>query len=161
MMWFINLLFCLATIKISFRFFKFIQTCFLFKECSDYQAKYGKNSWVIVTGATDGIGWGYCVEFARRGFNIVLQSRTQSKLSARKLELEKLFPAIKVRIIVFDNSEKFTQADYDDMLKTTEDLDICGVVNNVGTMKPFLCRPYVKNDPRCTEEEYKKGDKDA
>ncbi len=38
---------------------------------------YGKNSWVIVTGATDGIGKGFCEEFAKRGFNILLVSRNQ------------------------------------------------------------------------------------
>lgn len=42
--------------------------------------RYGKNSWAVVTGATDGIGKGFAIELAKRGFNIVLISRTMSKL---------------------------------------------------------------------------------
>ncbi|XP_062845842.1 very-long-chain 3-oxoacyl-CoA reductase-B [Trichomycterus rosablanca] len=41
-------------------------------------SKLGK--WAVVTGATDGIGKAYAEELARRGFAIVLISRTQEKL---------------------------------------------------------------------------------
>jgi 17beta-estradiol 17-dehydrogenase / very-long-chain 3-oxoacyl-CoA reductase len=34
----------------------------------------------VVTGATDGIGKAYAFELARKGLNIVLVSRTMSKL---------------------------------------------------------------------------------
>jgi len=42
------------------------------------QSKYCKSegdSWAIVTGATDGIGLGFCEELTVLGFNIVLISR--------------------------------------------------------------------------------------
>lgn len=39
--------------------------------------RYGENSWVMVTGASDGIGKGFCEEFAKLGFNIVLVARNQ------------------------------------------------------------------------------------
>merc|ERR1711941_208248 len=42
------------------------------------KAKSG--GWAVVTGASDGIGRAYCLALARLGFNIVLISRTQSKL---------------------------------------------------------------------------------
>ena len=160
-MWIFNLIFILASIKIQFRIVQLIQAVFLFKECPDYQAKYGKNSWAIVTGATDGIGWGFCIELAKRGFNIVLVSRTESKLIERKEELLKLWPKIKARVVVFDSSEKYTQKDYEDMFKSLEDLDISGVVNNVGQAQSFLCKPYVKDDPNVTKEQYKEGDRDT
>lgn len=41
-----------------------------------------------ITGSTDGIGKAYAFELARRGFSIVLISRTQSKLDAVKKEIE-------------------------------------------------------------------------
>ncbi|XP_053472930.1 very-long-chain 3-oxoacyl-CoA reductase-B isoform X2 [Ictalurus furcatus] len=41
-------------------------------------SKLGK--WAVITGATDGIGKAYAEELARRGFAIVLISRTQEKL---------------------------------------------------------------------------------
>jgi len=33
--------------------------------------RYGKYSWAIVTGASEGIGWGYSKELALRGFNVL------------------------------------------------------------------------------------------
>ena len=43
-------------------------------------ARYGQNSWAVVTGATDGIGKATCMYLANEGFNVVLISRTLSKL---------------------------------------------------------------------------------
>ena len=37
-------------------------------------------SWVLVTGAGDGIGAEFAKQLASQGFNIVLVSRTESKL---------------------------------------------------------------------------------
>ena len=36
--------------------------------------------WAVVTGASEGIGKSYAVDLANHGFNIVLASRTESKL---------------------------------------------------------------------------------
>ena len=38
--------------------------------------------WVVVTGASDGIGKAYCEAFAKEGFNIVLIARNLDKLNA-------------------------------------------------------------------------------
>ena len=46
----------------------------------DLKSRYGGADWVLVTGASDGIGEALCHQFARSGFNIVLVSRTLSKL---------------------------------------------------------------------------------
>lgn len=45
-------------------------------------ARYGENSWAVVTGATDGIGKAACMYLANEGFNVVLISRTLSKLES-------------------------------------------------------------------------------
>jgi len=42
--------------------------------------KYGKGSWAIVTGCTEGIGKAFCFELADLGFSLVLVSRNPSKL---------------------------------------------------------------------------------
>ena len=42
--------------------------------------KYGKKSWAVVTGASDGIGLGIAKRLAVEGFNIVLIARNQAKL---------------------------------------------------------------------------------
>ena len=43
-------------------------------------ARYGKDSWAIVTGCTDGIGKALAFELAKRGFNIYLIGRDPQKL---------------------------------------------------------------------------------
>ena len=58
-----------------------------------------------MTGATDGIGKAYAFELARRGFNIVLVSRTQSKLNDVKKELNEKFA--RVRKVQFDFKQVF------------------------------------------------------
>jgi 17beta-estradiol 17-dehydrogenase / very-long-chain 3-oxoacyl-CoA reductase len=42
--------------------------------------RYGKNSWVLVTGSSDGIGKQFALSFAKRGFNVIISARTKSKL---------------------------------------------------------------------------------
>lgn len=42
---------------------------------------YGENCWAVVTGATDGIGLGFCEELAAFGINICLVSRNATKLA--------------------------------------------------------------------------------
>lgn len=42
--------------------------------------KYGKGSWALVTGSTDGIGLGFCHVLAEHSFNIILVSRNIQKL---------------------------------------------------------------------------------
>lgn len=43
----------------------------------DLQKRYGKGCWAVVTGATDGIGKGYCQIFAKQGVNVVLIARNE------------------------------------------------------------------------------------
>jgi NADPH:quinone reductase-like Zn-dependent oxidoreductase len=49
----------------------------------DLLGKYcskNKRSWAVVTGATDGIGLGFCEVLTQLGFNVVLISRNAEKL---------------------------------------------------------------------------------
>jgi len=61
--------------------------------------RYGANSWVLVTGSSDGIGKQFALCFAKRGFNIILSARTKSKLEAVKEEIKRIRPETEVKII--------------------------------------------------------------
>lgn len=84
--------------------------------------------WAVVTGATDGIGLAYCHEFARNGLNVVLISRTQSKLDDCAKDISKRFPKVQVKTIQAD----FDTDCYMDIQKALAGVPVGILVNNVG-----------------------------
>jgi len=110
---------------------------YLLVKLASYLSKYFKTplnpkklgEWAIVTGATDGIGKGFCEELAKKKVNILLVSRTTAKLEAVARELEEKF-GVQTKILSID----FTKEE--NVLRLVEeavkDLDIGLLVNNVG-----------------------------
>uniref|UniRef100_A0A672J1T7 3-ketoacyl-CoA reductase n=1 Tax=Salarias fasciatus TaxID=181472 RepID=A0A672J1T7_SALFA len=93
--------------------------------------KLGK--WAVVTGATDGIGKSYAEELARRGFAMMLISRSQEKLDdvARSLEEQH---KVETRTIAVD----FGKTDiYPKIEAGLSGLEIGVLVNNVGVSYPY------------------------
>ncbi|XP_026234648.1 very-long-chain 3-oxoacyl-CoA reductase-B [Anabas testudineus] len=85
--------------------------------------------WAVVTGATDGIGKAYAEELARRGFAIVLISRSQEKLD----EVSKAI-ASKCGVETKTISADFSSVDiYPKIEAGLAGLEIGVLVNNVGT----------------------------
>jgi 17beta-estradiol 17-dehydrogenase / very-long-chain 3-oxoacyl-CoA reductase len=87
---------------------------------------YGE--WAVVTGATDGIGKAYAAELAKSKMNVVLISRTQSKLEAVKAEIEEKHN-VQVEIVAADLGKATAFAPVQAAL---EGKDIGVLVNNVG-----------------------------
>lgn len=61
--------------------------------------------WAVVTGATDGIGKAYAFKLAKKGLNVVIISRTKSKLDAVKNEIEEKYAGVSVKVVVCDYSD--------------------------------------------------------
>ncbi|XP_065078474.1 very-long-chain 3-oxoacyl-CoA reductase-like [Ochlerotatus camptorhynchus] len=89
--------------------------------------RYGK--WAVITGATDGIGKGYAWHLARHGINLVLISRTESKLKMVAKEIYDKFP-VEIKWIAADFTDDC--GIYPRIRKELQDLDIGILVNNVG-----------------------------
>jgi 17beta-estradiol 17-dehydrogenase / very-long-chain 3-oxoacyl-CoA reductase len=108
---------------------------------------YGKKgTWAVVTGASDGIGKEYAIQLAQKGFNLVLISRTASKLESLSTEINQKYAgsAIQCKILAMDFS-KNDEADYAKLKALVDGLDVGVLVNNVGQSHsipvPFVITP--------------------
>lgn len=70
--------------------------------CTRYNPSQTQPNWALVTGATDGIGFGFAQELCARGFNVILHGRNSEKLNRRREELAAEFPNAKLGIVVRD-----------------------------------------------------------
>ncbi|KAK8042384.1 hypothetical protein PG994_012867 [Apiospora phragmitis] len=94
--------------------------------------KYGKKgTWAVVTGASDGLGKEFASQLAAKGFNLVLISRTESKLQDLSKELEHKFTHIQTKILAMDFSAD-NDTDYERLAELVRDLDVAILINNVG-----------------------------
>lgn len=108
------------------------------KDLKTYGAK--KDTWAVITGASDGIGKEYSLQLASKGFNIVLVSRTQSKLELLATDIETKYK-VKTKVIAFDVSTD-EEANYTQIKEVVSKLPVTVLVNNVGRSHsipvPFL-----------------------
>lgn len=84
----------------------------------------------MVTGASDGIGKEYASQLASRGFNIVLVSRTQSKLDSLSSEIESKYN-VQTKVLAMDFAAN-RDSDYTSLASLIAPLDISILINNVG-----------------------------
>ncbi|OMJ74145.1 hypothetical protein SteCoe_27000 [Stentor coeruleus] len=94
--------------------------------------KYGRESWALITGATDGIGLGFAKVLAKNNFNIILVSRNPDKLASVEGEIKSYgVQAISISKDFSkcpENPEEF----FNDIDEKTRDLDVSILVNNIG-----------------------------
>ncbi|CCK68070.1 ketoreductase KNAG_0A03910 [Huiozyma naganishii CBS 8797] len=105
-------------------------------------SKYGakKGAYCVITGASDGIGKEFAYQMASRGFNVILISRTISKLEALKEEIEKKYN-VRAKILAVDISAD-DSSNYTKIRQICDSLPITALINNVGLSHsipvPFL-----------------------
>lgn len=88
-----------------------------------------QGKWAVVTGATDGLGKAFAKALAERGMDIVLVSRSLSKLKDVAAEIERKYN-VETRVIEADLTEG--QVVYSEIGKATQDLEVGVLVNNAG-----------------------------
>ncbi|CDW81695.1 short chain dehydrogenase reductase family protein [Stylonychia lemnae] len=95
--------------------------------------RYGKGSWAVVTGGTDGIGLEMAKELSRLGFNIINVARDSKKLKDSEVEIKKTNSTTQIRSIMFDFSKTIKPEDYQSQITDQiNDCDVSILINNVG-----------------------------
>ena len=97
----------IGIIVVLYTFIRFFNLVQLYaKPCTLDEYKHESQPWALVTGSTDGIGFGFATELAESGWNVVLHGRNSSKLASRKAELEKKFSSkgVKFETLLLDAS---------------------------------------------------------
>ena len=92
-----------------------------------------KGSWAVVTGASDGIGKEFSIQLAQKGFNLILVSRTLTKLQTLAQEIETKYAgsAVQTRLLAMDFAAN-NDDDYARLKSLVAGLDVAVLVNNVG-----------------------------
>lgn len=106
---------------------------FIFFPPRNHLKTYGEDSYVLITGASDGIGKEFANNFASLGFNIILISRNQEKLSNVAKDLKYNYGA---RTLVYPmDLAKASEDDFNRLAEETKNLDVSILVNNAGMVK--------------------------
>ncbi|XP_011690236.1 PREDICTED: very-long-chain 3-oxoacyl-CoA reductase [Wasmannia auropunctata] len=88
-----------------------------------------QGKWAVVTGATDGLGKAFAKALAEQGMDIVLVSRSLSKLKDVAAEIERKYK-VETRVVEADLTEG--QVVYAEIGKATQDLEVGVLINNAG-----------------------------
>lgn len=98
----------------------------------------------MITGASDGLGKEFALQLARSGFNILLVSRTASKLATLEDEIKAKNPSVQTKSVSMDYAQN-NDADYENLKAAIDELDVAVLVNNVGKSHsipvPFALTP--------------------
>ncbi len=94
--------------------------------------KYGKNSWVAITGSSDGLGKQFAYEFSNYGFNCLLIARNELKTRKVEAELKKFFPNISYKIVLADFKNVLDENFFQNIEKEIKLLNVKILINNVG-----------------------------
>lgn len=91
--------------------------------------RYGRGSWVLITGAGDGLGKAFAEALAHHGFNLILVSRTPEKLNRLGDELRSA--GVEVRVVCADLSDT-SEGTYSSIVSAAREVDLSVVINCVG-----------------------------
>lgn len=92
-----------------------------------------QGKWAVVTGATDGLGKAFARAFADKGLDVVLVSRTLSRLEDVAAEIKQDY-GVETRIVEADLTKG--QSAYAKVEKVVEDLEVAVLVNSAGASYP-------------------------
>jgi len=120
----------LIVLRLLFAILGFLRRNFLASGKSLRSFGAGTGAFAVITGATDGIGKEYAKLLAKRGFNILIISRSEDRLKETVHEIKSATPDREVKYLAVDLSK--LDDTFPDKLRGTGVKDIGVLVNNVG-----------------------------
>lgn len=107
--------------------------------------RYGVNSWVLVTGCSSGQGKKIALEFAKRGFHIILVGNKKIRITE---DIIKKNYRVKTKCIIVDFSEADKTDFFNPIHQTINNLDgeLSILVNNIGHRVAW--KPYHELPPK-------------
>jgi 17beta-estradiol 17-dehydrogenase / very-long-chain 3-oxoacyl-CoA reductase len=128
MVGFLSIVGAVALGVVLFKVFTFVKVNYM--TSLNMKKRYAAaGDWAVVTGASEGIGHAMAVDLGRRGFNVCVIARTQSKLDAVVEELKQI--GVQGKAISFDFAGATAQ-NYSELFAELDKLQIAVLVNNVG-----------------------------
>jgi short-subunit dehydrogenase len=120
----------LVLIRLTFYLYDFIWKYFIISEI-DIIDRYGKDTWVLITGCSSGQGKRFAIEFAKRGFNIILSGNEKIKKVESYIKSKY---SVKTITIVTDFSNAYKPDYFEQFEKCIDSLPnkLSILVNNVG-----------------------------
>ena len=94
--------------------------------------RYGRNSWALITGSSEGIGKGIALKLAKQGFNIILSARSEFKLDVARCDIRRSCPQVDIKTFIMDYGRAAEPEYLQQRLNELYGLDVAIVVNNVG-----------------------------
>ena len=101
------------------------------RPAKDLHKRY-TGGWAVVTGASDGIGLGFCKNLAKLGFNVMMISRNLKKLQEKAEEVKKLNDKVEVKVLEFNFNRPYKANEYKVIYDELDKIDVSLLVNNVG-----------------------------
>lgn len=138
----ITIILCIFSIQVFLLLVSFLKGFYKYFLISELNLveRYGSNMWVVITGASSGQGKDFAIEFASRGFNILMIG------SKRTIETEKIinsrYPRVETLIIYKDFRKAFEDNFFNDIQIVFNNLNtkIAILINNVGFRTAW--KPY-------------------
>ena len=107
--------------------------------------RYGKESWVIITGASSGQGYDFAISFAKRNFNILMIGSKRCLGTQNFINTH--YPNVKTKMIIKDFRKAFEDDFFNDIEKEINNIGVNNalLINNVGYRVGW--KPYHKMNP--------------